>query len=661
MVEKGDYMHAFRHGYGVPKRKTGYLLWILACMILCTGCSTRRNTSAARAYHALTTRYNTYFNAEEAYYDILEGRENTFQQNYSDLLPFYSSLPAEEKASSGGPFDPVIEKTGKAIKEHSITAKPRRDPSKAHSQAYRQWLRQEEFNPFLKNAWLLRGKAFLQNGDYDEALSVFSGIQRQYSHDRELTDETEIWMLRTYTEMGRIYDAEKTAYTLRNKKLPSRLERLFTAHYTYLLIRRKDFTEAIPYLQKTITQETDHTRKKKLQFLLGQIYAIIGEERKAHLAFEGVKGLRTPPALVQNAARWQSALANDSLSQLFRPVHPGSETPQTAAIAATNSTAIPHQAVQTPQRFSGGRSLAENAALHREWRSRNRLWQSDAIGAGEKKMEQTIPFDPDKNGPHHLLLTFSPGSMDKNQLLFTTANFNFSHFKLRAFKTSYTYLPEMEALEIEPFRSFTEAAQYLEMLYTDSIFRSTLPTGIAPVIISEKNLAFIHAGNSLDEYHIFHATQMETMAVFQATIHDDTVEIEEKNRQEPEKIVSLETAPVTVSAGEELSPPPTGPVYQAGQDTTGVKAVMQEPTLRIERETPEALQRRLEENAAKALQQQQETTPRKSRQQMLKEREQQRKERVRQRERELKERQREREAALKQRERERTQKIREQQ
>ena len=35
--------------------------------ILFTGCSTKKNTAGSRFYHAMTTRYNVYFNGNEAY------------------------------------------------------------------------------------------------------------------------------------------------------------------------------------------------------------------------------------------------------------------------------------------------------------------------------------------------------------------------------------------------------------------------------------------------------------------------------------------------------------------------------------------------------------------------------------------------------------------
>jgi tetratricopeptide (TPR) repeat protein len=286
------------------QNKTLYL-----CIALLSGCSPARNTPAVRVYHELTARYNVYFNAEKAYYEILQEREESFRDDYSELLPFY--VPA-----AGKPFDPVIEKTEKAIREHSITAKPRRDPARAYSQEYRRWLRREEFNPFLKNVWLLQGKARVQNGEYDEALSTFSEMLRLFDHDPALINETEIWMLRAYAEAGKTVEAEKTARALRNRKLPRQLEKLFTEHYICLLMHKKEYAAALPLLPGIIAKETDYLRKKRWQFLLGQLYAATGEKRKAYLAFEKVKGLRTPSALALNAAVWQSSLELEKKSYL---------------------------------------------------------------------------------------------------------------------------------------------------------------------------------------------------------------------------------------------------------------------------------------------------------------------------------------------------------
>lgn len=281
---------------------------ILCGMMLGMGCSTQRNTPGTRAYHELTTRYNTYYNAEKAYSEILENQSEYFTEDYTTLLTFYPAPPIEKEKLTGGPFDPVLEKTARAIREHSISTKPRRNPSQPQTQAFRQWLRQEEFNPFIHKAWLLLGKAHLQNGDHEEALAVFMQIQRLFNQDKELITETEIWLLRTYTEMGREYDAENLLYALQSKTIPPHLNDLYTETYTARLIHKKEYAAAIPWLKKTIDREKNFKQQKRLQYILGQIYARNGETTRAWQAFEDVKGLRTPAAFNRQASLAQLAL-----------------------------------------------------------------------------------------------------------------------------------------------------------------------------------------------------------------------------------------------------------------------------------------------------------------------------------------------------------------
>ena len=56
-------------------------------------------------------------------------------------------------------MDIVIEKCRKAIKLHSIQKKPQKNPKKSKDPEYQQWLKQAEFNPMVKKAWLLIGQA----------------------------------------------------------------------------------------------------------------------------------------------------------------------------------------------------------------------------------------------------------------------------------------------------------------------------------------------------------------------------------------------------------------------------------------------------------------------------------------------------------------------
>lgn len=297
------------------KGKVCFRLLALLCTMLCIGCSTKRNTPATRAYHEFTTRYNVYFNAEEAYINTLSNQLESFSDNYAELLPMYPFIRNTEKTQPGGAFDAVIEKTNKAIQEHSIAAKPRRDPSQAQTQEYRDWLRQQEFNPFIKNAWLLMGKAHVQNEDYEQALAVFSQILQLFRTETDIISETQIWMMRAYTELEWFFDAEDMAAVLWARSLPEDLNALFTAHYAYYLLRKKEFADALPYLRQTISQEKNAQQKRRLQFLMGQIYARLGENLNAFQTFEQVKSIHTPHELMLNAVIQQSNVTTGNEQQ----------------------------------------------------------------------------------------------------------------------------------------------------------------------------------------------------------------------------------------------------------------------------------------------------------------------------------------------------------
>ena len=292
-----------------------HIIAALFLILLCIGCSTKKNTPATRAYHELTTRYNIYFNAEEAYNETLKSALESHIDNYHELLPMYpNSAPLNDTVvkQPGGPFDPVIEKMVKAIQEHSITAKPRRDPSQPNTQEYRDWLRQNEFNPFIDRAWLLMGKAHVQNRDYTEAVSVLSQTARLFSYDIDVVSEAQVWMMRAYAEMGWFPDAESLASTLQVRNLPKNLRDDFTEFYAFLQLRKGNYRDAIPFLTQTIENEKNAIQKRRWQFLLGQLYADLGERENAYKAYDKIKGLSTPYEVEFNTLMAQSQVATGS-------------------------------------------------------------------------------------------------------------------------------------------------------------------------------------------------------------------------------------------------------------------------------------------------------------------------------------------------------------
>lgn len=725
------------------KDKIGFLLTGYIVMILCAGCSTEKNTPATRAYHEFTTRYNIYYNAERAYNEILEEQAARFSDNYSVLLPFYPGDKGGEKSLPGGPFDVVIEKTTQAIRDHSITAKPRRDPTRRHTKAYRQWLQQEEFNPFIKNAWLLLGKAHLQNHDHEQALAVFYNMQRIYKDDPTLITETDLWLMRTYTAMGRIYEAEQMAALLEGRRLPPSLDDLFREISTYYLIRKRAYREAIPGLRQTIAQEKSAIQQRRLQFLLAQCYTMIDEDEKAFHAYESVKGLSTPfmvtlhatvsqygvareevkpdirkalekmrkrtdqedalgrindalamkqgdgasstlqreeehsapltpPAVgeaLHSAAEMHESLyqkayqgwqAGDTLAvrsswELFQQRYPTSGlTPQLLLLNALSyaqtgneketgryltellerhpTSQVAPLAESIMEGLSQGRVLIEHSSPGRAWS----LTAGNLINRRERR--EAVDYSSEKEGTHQLLLTFNGDSLNRERLLFTMANFNFTRFRHRSFILSPARFTDSEALIIHPFSSFIEASQYIEIMRDDSLFLHPYNGRVTPLIISEENLSLLQDHGRVNDYRNFYGDHLATPHIL-PMVRVSRADRAEKIPQQTEKIVPLERQ------GAILPPPREG-------------AVVTPPLNPEKRRSPEELRRELERKQQKALQQEVKENSGMSRKQQLREREKLRQEKIRERERELRERERKRKAALRQRERERAEKIR---
>lgn len=679
----------------------GLLLSPILLFFLCSGCNTGKNTATTRAFHEFTTRYNVYHNAEQAYQEALEEQLRTFTDSFDVLLPIYTRTIQFDKNLPGGPFDGVVERMSRAISTHSITAKPRRDPTKRQSPEYREWLQREEFNPFLSNAWMLLGKAHVQNGDLEEALAVFSYIGRTFPHEEEVVHEASIWMLRCYTEQNSIYQAEKISSVLRLAKLPNRLQPLFDETYTAYLLKRGDYSQAIPMLQQVVSNEKSTLQKKRLQYLMAQLLQITGEQEKAYQAFERVKGLTTPFPLALHATIGQLALSSgeqkskhakalarmkpkatdEQLNQIdlaLAGTLPSGVGSALTAAEKTDSThhvnesqvrmAMEHDSLYqvTYQAFMKGDTTSVGLAaahfssrfpqsawlpqikqMHQLSSSGNipkdsppgSAWNSFTQQRNDMASEEGSRFLPERNGPHLLLLAYENSRIDRNKLLFTTAAYNFSQFRLRTFHLTFRPLGAQEALLVSPFHSYNDAHRYALMLLSDSLFTSTIPEGLTPVVISEENLSRLNRSGDIEAYYSFAENELE-----EAPLHYRPVE----------SIVVQENATVQAAQNKKIVP------LDSTVRTTlqPVKVSTGNTRQTTDRLTPDELRAKLEQNARQAIEQLPQHVETKDREKRLKERERERERLIRLREKEMKERARKREEQIKKREKERKQKIR---
>ncbi|MDO5570699.1 MAG: tetratricopeptide repeat protein [Bacteroidales bacterium] len=266
------------------------VILVLFPIVVLNSCSSKKNTALTRQYKAFTTRYNVYFNGSEAYKEALNNMENNYQDNYSEMLYIHpvSSFANKEKVVPNSGFDRAIEKSQKAIKLRSISKRPIRDPRKSMSADYKNFLKRDEYNPFIHNAWMLMGKSQFFKGDFINSSATFLYITRHFSWLPQTVTESYIWMARCYCELGWLYEAENTLSKIDTKSITKEIKPLFEQTKTLYYIKKGDFSNAVPELESAVSLSEKGVQKQRMMFLLAQLYTQINEPDKAYKCYNKI-------------------------------------------------------------------------------------------------------------------------------------------------------------------------------------------------------------------------------------------------------------------------------------------------------------------------------------------------------------------------------------
>lgn len=279
-----------------------YKVTLFAILIMViSACSTKKNTSGTRFYHSLTARFNTYFNGHEAYKEGVKAQQDGHKDNYTELLPINNVRDKKTAAIGKSNFETAITKSEKAIKKHSIKARPKTNVNKRKTAKEKAYLARKEFNPFLKHAWLLMGKAQFQQGNFIEAASTFNYIANLYAGQADVVSVARAYLARCYVELEWPYDAEDVLNKMGRDSITSLGERERNASYANYLIFVEQYKEAVPYLKETIKKEKNKLQKARLNFLLGQLYQKLGNKEEAYKALKRVIRANPPYELSFNA------------------------------------------------------------------------------------------------------------------------------------------------------------------------------------------------------------------------------------------------------------------------------------------------------------------------------------------------------------------------
>jgi hypothetical protein len=470
-------------------RRVVYML--LTVVVLC-GCSTAYNTRGSRMYHAMTTRYNVYYNGATAYDEGLRAYRK------------------RDTATATAMMDRAIEKCQKAVSLHSIRRKPVRKPGHQYSAEYKRWLASREFNPFMHNVWMLMGKAQFGKADFTAAAATFIYTARLYQNRPEIAAEANIRLAACYIGSRQLYEAEEVLSRLNRLTLTKRLTRMRTAANDSLTAARAreerrmaamaDTTTATPSQRVRLssplqmedslyTVAYDAYRAKNYPLadscaaISARDYAT-GRHRSKFLYLQAMSDLQTG----------RKEMFIERMRELVRNYPDGEISEIASAIL---------KGVDEGRPLLGAAPQGGNI-----WSRSSRNATSDTTELTEA---DTIPhFTARRDGRHLFVIAYPAGTISRNALLYQVARFNFSTFLVKEFDMEFSTADGIERLEIGWFANMDEANYYNYKLNSYNELSDMLKK-THTLIISEKNYEILNKYYSFDNYTEFYSTTLDDM------------------------------------------------------------------------------------------------------------------------------------------------------
>lgn len=298
------------------------LPFLLLSVCFFTACATGKNTWSTRAIQSLNTRFNIYFNGQLSFEEGLRAIQSAHKDDFSQVIPMFPVSNHEAAKAATTHMDRAIEKSRKAIRTRSITAKPEARSGRRRDPNFRAFANRNEFNPFMYRAWLLLAKAEFHKAEFLSAVGTFNYIARHFKHDVHLVQTCQLWVIRSYAEMGWLFEAEEMLSKITQSQLNHHNATLYATVYADLLLKRRQFREAIPFVELVLSRENDRDMKMRFNFLLGQLYAVSGNNAKAHEQFTKVIRMNPPYEMAFNARIARAGLflgnMNENRRELYR-------------------------------------------------------------------------------------------------------------------------------------------------------------------------------------------------------------------------------------------------------------------------------------------------------------------------------------------------------
>lgn len=311
------------------RKHLNVILLLVATMVV-VACSTKKNTAINRRVQAFKANYNTYYNGTLAYKDGLLAQEQGNQDNCTEIIPLYMTGNKATAKMGVGNYKTAVEKCQKTIKQHSITKRPEWK-GKKKTEKDKIWLSQKEYNPFLYKAWFLMGASQFAQGEYMEAASTYSYMQRLYFSKPDIVARARVLEAKCYAEMDWLYDAENILRQAERDSFPNNLQNLKAQVTADVQVRQKMYADAITNLKRGMRAEKRNYQKARMYFLLGQLCQKEGRKQEAYKYYGKVIKKNPPYSLEFNARiKRTEVMEGGSSKQIIKKLKSMAKNPKNA-------------------------------------------------------------------------------------------------------------------------------------------------------------------------------------------------------------------------------------------------------------------------------------------------------------------------------------------
>lgn len=255
------------------------------------------------------THYNYFFNANNKLNEVLQRAKSGFQDDYSQLIPFYN-YTLDITAADSIQLDSISYKAQTGIVLHDLR------------------------NDWVDNLYLLWGASYYFRKQFDSAQLMFqfinyafaekekdgyyrtigsardgnsalnvsskekSSLTRKVFTEPPSRNDAFIWQIRNHLAQDQFTEAASLVQTLKNDPLfPDRLQNDLAEVQAYAFYKQQMWDSSAAYLQNALSNASSKHEQARWEYLLGQLYEMTGKHSEAESWYARSIGHTTDPIM----------------------------------------------------------------------------------------------------------------------------------------------------------------------------------------------------------------------------------------------------------------------------------------------------------------------------------------------------------------------------